>query len=210
MQPKFKSDKESQIAVSQASTPQLFSTLVRGSIERSELIDRILKLDIDPKIKLSFIQETGSQTSREFVEGMVSSIERDSGKIPGRSPWSQLAEFVNWESVGSSIGELDSQEPRKPAPTPVESQPKRESWVYFIESKGSSLIKIGYSITPEKRLKDLQTSSPEALELLGTIPGGKAEEAELHKKFERHREHGEWFRKVPELATFIDRQTSKA
>ena len=103
MQPKFKSDKESQIAVSQASTPQLFSTLVRGSIERSELIDRILKLDIDPKIKLSFIQETGSQTSREFVEGMVSSIERDSGKIPGRSPWSQLAEFVNWESVEARL-----------------------------------------------------------------------------------------------------------
>lgn len=210
MQPKFKSDKESQIAVSQASTPQLFSTLVRGSIERSELIDRILKLDIDPKIKLSFIQETGSQTSREFVEGMVSSIERDSGKIPGHSHWTQLAEFVNWESIGNSITKQGSGNPLNPARAPMDTKLNKSSWVYFIESEGSSLIKIGYSISPEKRLKELQTSSPEALELLGTIPGGKAEEAELHKKFERHREHGEWFRKVPELATFIDRQTSKA
>lgn len=203
-------DDHVQASLRTASTPQLFSALVRGSLERSELVDRILNLDLEPKTKVALIQETGSEQSRELVRGMVSNMERDFGKgdVPGG--FSRLVELIDWGRVGSSIDELDSQEPRKPAPTPVESQPKRESWVYFIESKGSSLIKIGYSITPEKRLKDLQTSSPEALQLLGTIPGGKAEEAELHKKFERHREHGEWFRKGPELATFIDRQTSKA
>lgn len=210
MQPKFKSDKESQIAVSQASTPQLFSTLVRGSIERSELIDRILKLDIDPKIKLSFIQETGSQTSREFVEGMVSSIERDSGKISGHSPWTQLAEFVNWESVGNSITKQGSSNPLNPAREPMDTKLNKSSWVYFIESEGSSLVKIGYSISPEKRLKELQTSSPETLVMLGTIPGGKSKEIELHKKFAKHRERGEWFHKVPELAKFIERETTKA
>lgn len=68
--------------------------------------------------------------------------------------------------------------------------------IYFIRGTISGSIKIGYTgKDPGRRLAQLQTGSPERLELLGSIPGGLEDEARLHARFAayRLRADGEWF-----------------
>lgn len=69
-----------------------------------------------------------------------------------------------------------------------------DSYVYFVEAKNLGLVKIGFSKDPSKRLKDLQTGSPDELEGLFTFPGTKQKEKELHRKLHRFRVRGEWFK----------------
>lgn len=76
-------------------------------------------------------------------------------------------------------------------------------YVYFIEGMGTNLIKIGTSENPERRLKELQYSSPSKLRLITKIRGDTSKEAELHCKFAKYRKHGEWFEKNVELLDFI-------
>lgn len=72
--------------------------------------------------------------------------------------------------------------------------------VYFIQSIIGGPIKIGVSIFPKYRLKDLQSFSPFELKILATIPnGGHEKENQLHKCYAKSRIHGEWFKPTPEL-----------
>lgn len=76
--------------------------------------------------------------------------------------------------------------------------------IYFIQDTSVLNIKIGFTGgNPEDRRAALQTGSPIGLVLLGTTPGGKEKEAELHQRFASARVHGEWFKPVPELLQFI-------
>lgn len=65
--------------------------------------------------------------------------------------------------------------------------------VYFIENTRTGLIKIGHSNNPAGRLDDLRTGSSDPLKLLGSMPGGRAEEQRLHYRFKTQRVIGEWF-----------------
>jgi hypothetical protein len=65
--------------------------------------------------------------------------------------------------------------------------------VYLIGSADSSLVKIGWTDSPKRRLRDLQTGSPVLLQLLAVFEGGAIVEAELHRRFADKRRHGEWF-----------------
>lgn len=83
-------------------------------------------------------------------------------------------------------------------------------YVYFIQS-GSKRgpIKIGKSINPEKRLKELQTGSHKELRLIAKIPCSSDTHAfhlekMLHMRFKKFRINGEWFRafklkRIPEV-----------
>lgn len=51
----------------------------------------------------------------------------------------------------------------------------------------------------------IQTGSHEVIHLLGTMPGGKQIESELHHKFSRERIRGEWFNPSVELLAYIER-----
>lgn len=66
--------------------------------------------------------------------------------------------------------------------------------IYFVRgSKGA--VKIGYtSGRVESRLKSLQTGSPDKLELLGVVDGGRELEKLLHKRYAEKRLEGEWFK----------------
>lgn len=78
--------------------------------------------------------------------------------------------------------------------------------IYFIQDSDTLHVKIGHTRgDPAARLKDLQTGNPSKLVLLGTMPGGQAEEAGLHQRFAAARAAGEWFRPVPELLLLIGR-----
>ena len=79
-----------------------------------------------------------------------------------------------------------------------------EKLVYFIKSKHTGLIKIGYASDVFERIKQLSSGNTDRLLLLKTIKGGKKKESELHKLFDRYRKEGEWFYPSDELLGFID------
>ena len=78
--------------------------------------------------------------------------------------------------------------------------------IYFIGSSTRSMIKIGASNSPARRLGELQEGNPEQLRILATMPicaeRGFTEKA-IHALFAEHRETGEWFRSCFELRELI-------
>lgn len=81
--------------------------------------------------------------------------------------------------------------------------PQATGFVYFIQGKKTRRVKIGFSVNPTERLRDLQCGSPDKLVLLGCVHGTVKTERELHKKFAHLHSHGEWFECDTELAQFI-------
>ncbi len=78
------------------------------------------------------------------------------------------------------------------------SKINREETVYIYFIKGDKYIKIGVSVFPWGRLKNLQGGNPKELKLLGIIAKRNLEEAReeedrLHGKFIRKKIRGEWF-----------------
>lgn len=78
---------------------------------------------------------------------------------------------------------------------------KRRSLVYFIQDR--KRVKIGHSLNPKGRMKDLTTHS--TLRLLATEPGGAKREVELHKQFAHIKipQRREWFYLKPEILDYI-------
>lgn len=67
--------------------------------------------------------------------------------------------------------------------------------VYFIgtELRVGAMIKVGTSLHPEARLRQLQTSHGERLHIFATTPGDETLEQKYHSRWSRRRRHGEWF-----------------
>ena len=77
--------------------------------------------------------------------------------------------------------------------------------VYFIHDAESHAVKIGTSVEIERRLRELQTSSPRDLVCIGTLPGGPEDEKRLHVMLAKFRIRGEWFRDDEDLMLMINR-----
>lgn len=71
---------------------------------------------------------------------------------------------------------------------------KSKGYVYFIQGQCGGAIKIGFSKSPENRLKELQTGYPDTLIILLMMPGSESTESTLHREFAASRLKGEWFR----------------
>ena len=72
----------------------------------------------------------------------------------------------------------------------------RESSLYIIIAKGADKFKIGRSVCPERRIKELQTGNPYKLEFLLILENQGPIEKLLHNRLRRYRsryEKGEWF-----------------
>lgn len=54
-------------------------------------------------------------------------------------------------------------------------------------------IKIGLASNVSRRLREVQVGCPYPIDLMGTLPGGRAGEALLHRLFSDFKIHGEWF-----------------
>ena len=79
--------------------------------------------------------------------------------------------------------------------------------IYII--RAGERLKIGWARNAEQRRSELQTGSPDRLEIVVVFPGTRAEEAELHRRFVRDRcdEGGqEWFRLSDDIRAFIEGQ----
>lgn len=78
-------------------------------------------------------------------------------------------------------------------------------YVYFAQAFGGGPIKIGLSADPKRRISNLNTASPQRLDLLAVLPGGVWLERCLHGLFQKDRLHGEWFAAdAPGLAELIE------
>ena len=74
--------------------------------------------------------------------------------------------------------------------------------VYFMQCEETFRIKIGYSADPARRLDDISQGATR-IRLLGAVPGGRDDEAELHERFQgdrvTHIAGREWFYPTPQL-----------
>ena len=77
-------------------------------------------------------------------------------------------------------------------------------YLYVIYDTTSNHCKIGFSATPEKRLKSLQTGNSTDLVLYHTakVPDDRAKafEKQMHKEINHYKIRGEWFNIEPKLA----------
>jgi hypothetical protein len=60
-------------------------------------------------------------------------------------------------------------------------------------------VKIGFATDVRNRIKGLQTAVPIKLAVYRTFAAHRSYERELHKRFSKHRLHGEWFMAAPEI-----------
>lgn len=75
----------------------------------------------------------------------------------------------------------------------------------YVVASDCGLLKIGMAMDAAMRLRGLQGGSPVRLTVLAVKrskrPSG--EEADLHRRFDRYRRHGEWFEDVPEIREWL-------
>ena len=83
--------------------------------------------------------------------------------------------------------------------------------VYFIQSKTTKLIKIGFSRNKksfQKRICGLSGANSDQLKVLGAIRGGRAVEKAWHENSEKFHAHHEWFEGHPKLLNRIRKALS--
>ncbi len=83
-------------------------------------------------------------------------------------------------------------------------------YIYFVQlvSGSRTLVKIGRSVDPIKRIRQLRTSAPYGLRVLGVMPCMNDVESEkiIHQKFASQRvsRKNEWFRVSVPLLLYIN------
>lgn len=83
--------------------------------------------------------------------------------------------------------------------------------VYIMQCGDLPRVKIGYSINPERRLRQLITTGvPDDLRVIATIPGPPALERDYHRQFADYRVRGEWFRYEGEVKQWVEWIAGKA
>ena len=83
---------------------------------------------------------------------------------------------------------------------------RREAgFVYFVQAQRLELVKIGIASNMSARLAALQCGSPDRLVVLGVEPHETPAllESELHTRFRKERQHGEWFNPSPALLSYV-------
>lgn len=68
----------------------------------------------------------------------------------------------------------------------------QEGYVYFLVQEDR--VKIGFTTSPGRRFKDLQTGSAEQPDAIVTVRGTRQDEKRLHDRLAPFRMEGEWFR----------------
>jgi hypothetical protein len=84
--------------------------------------------------------------------------------------------------------------------------------IYFLLDAAAAAVKIGFTNRRhhKNRVKEVATGNPHPLELLGTIPGTRGYERQLHAEWSHLRMHGEWFRAAPELTAWIHAELAQS
>lgn len=85
---------------------------------------------------------------------------------------------------------------------------RKMGWVYLVRaSNNMGPVKIGWSQTPEARLKLMHWGSPTDLTFIFKVWAPQSFETELHRRLKKYRVRGEWFnlnnRQLTSLLKFI-------
>lgn len=82
-----------------------------------------------------------------------------------------------------------------------------DAFCYFAGGE-EGLIKIGFSRSPWRRLRDIRRTCIEKISLLAVVGGGQERERYYHTLFAAHRRDGEWFERHPDILAEIERLKS--
>lgn len=184
-----------------ASAEDLLQTLMKNAIRETFIVQRVIRLNLDPHLAISLIGAANSTAGIDSVEKILDGY----GKSDTYEYQKIVMEHIDWNSVGTLLKKSDATKlsnAHQQSAQPMK-QNSLETYTYFIESAATGLIKIGRSVDPEKRLKELQTAAPDKLSILKTFPENLFSEASMHEKFAHLRRHGEWFEDSPEIRDFI-------
>lgn len=86
----------------------------------------------------------------------------------------------------------------------LDPKPEPCSRVYFFIC--GDLVKIGKSVDPWRRLREVNNGSPHEIFYCGSIAGWTREEQLLHHIFKSYRVRGEWFKINKFLHEFIEKR----
>ena len=75
--------------------------------------------------------------------------------------------------------------------------------IYFIQSLDT--VKVGYTKNLTLRVNGLRTANPHGLIVIGTVKGDKNAEQAIHKKLDKYRVAGEWFKNCNEVRSCVDK-----
>lgn len=76
--------------------------------------------------------------------------------------------------------------------------------IYVISMLGTNYIKIGFSVSPQDRLRSLQTSSPFEMQLLYHEPGSLQFEQLVHERLKSHITRGDWYEMRGALKDYVE------
>lgn len=76
--------------------------------------------------------------------------------------------------------------------------------IYFLQAGENGPVKIGVTVDLERRITQLQTGCSAPLRVLGTIPGGRTEEAAIHRRLASFAMEGEWLRPDPSVFSHVE------
>jgi len=85
--------------------------------------------------------------------------------------------------------------------TQIQQKSPDDQFVYI--AKIGDKVKIGTTADLKVRLSNIQTNTPEKVELLASIKGGRKLEKVLHEGFESSRFKGEWFNYTKEIQDYV-------
>lgn len=100
----------------------------------------------------------------------------------------------------ASTGKISSQPKRGTAPA-LSGDTGKPGYIYFV--RNGRTVKIGFTTAIKSRMKTIQTSCAEAVEVLMVMPGTEGTEKFLHKRFSDNHIGGEWFSLVGCLADLV-------
>jgi hypothetical protein len=78
----------------------------------------------------------------------------------------------------------------------------KEGYVYVVRFQ--KYVKIGFSRSPDTRIKMIRASLPEPIKVVSIQPGSEVDERFTHRAFAAYRQHQDWFREEGELAAWIN------
>lgn len=78
------------------------------------------------------------------------------------------------------------------------------AWTYFVGSREHRMVKIGVTTRLKSRMSSLRNSSPVSVKLFAVVFGPPCIEDALHRRFEKSRMHGEWFKITSDIEDCIE------
>ena len=109
----------------------------------------------------------------------------------------RMADEEQAKYSSSSYGNWKASKPKKKV---------KKTHIYIIRDAEAHSLKVGESVSPEKRLHSLQTTTPHSLELLASFEGKQSDEKAIHGLLKAANYHlaREWFVDTPEVIQIVE------